>query len=160
MPPKIYFRRIVNAVIAESGICRATVEQLVPAVFDVIRRELIEGHYHCVPIESFGTFAIVDIPERKYEYNYKGTREVRTLPPTKRMKFAPTRSMLREVKAGKFDPTRKSFICHPDDPPARWRTQLAYQPNRSGMHKGKTIVEKGTPMFRLSMEAEENDNED
>ena len=70
MLPKEYLTRLSAAVVKRSGICQATVEQVLPALFDEIRYQLIEGRYHCVPIESFGTFGIVEIPERQYHYTY------------------------------------------------------------------------------------------
>ena len=145
MLPNVYFKRLVAAVVKESGICKATVEQVVPAVFDVIRRELVEGQHRCVPIESFGTFALVDVPERQHLYTYKGANELRTLPPTKRLKFAPTRNLRREAEQGRFDPTRRSFFRHPDDPGIRKRKDLAYRPNKDGVFKGVTKYKKSDP---------------
>lgn len=130
--------RLAKAVTKRSGICQATVEQVLPAVFDEIRFQLIEGRYHCVPIESFGTFGIIEIPEREYHYTYKGADEMRTLPPTKRLKFYPTRSMRREIENGQFDPTRQSFKRHMEDPAIRKRKNMKYQPNKHGVFKGAT----------------------
>lgn len=137
MTPKTYLSKFAKAVTMRSGICQATVEQVLPAVFDEIRFQLIEGRYHCVPIESFGTFGIVDIPERQYRYTYCGKDEVRTLPPTKRLKFYPTRSMRREIENGQFDPSRQSFKRNLSDPPIRKRNKMQYQPKR-GVYKGAT----------------------
>ncbi len=134
-----YLQRLVSVISRESGICRPTVEVVLPVVFDVIRRELVEGPRHCVMIESFGTFAMIDVPEREHLYTYKGLHEMRRLPPTKRLKFAPTRNLRREVDAGQFDPTRRSFKHHPSDPPIRNRAQMAYRADRKDqINKGAT----------------------
>lgn len=129
MTPKKYFQKFVAAVVERSGICRPTVEAVLPAVFDQIRYELSEGTL-CVPIEGFGTFAVIDIPERQRRYTYNGADEIRTLPPKKQLKFAPTRNLRRDVENGRFDPTRKSFSRHPKDPPARGRSHLKYNPRK------------------------------
>ncbi len=126
MNPKQYLDKFAAAVVKRSGISRATVEAVLPHVFDEIRYQLCEGQYPCVPIESFGTFAIIDVPERQRHYTYKGVDEIRTLPPKKQLKFAPTRNLKRELNDRKFDPTRHSFSRHPDDPPIRKRKHMAY----------------------------------
>ena len=104
-------------------------EAVLPAVFDQIRFDLTEGEL-CVYIEGFGTFAVIDIPERERRYTYGGRDEIRKLPPKKQLKFAPTRNLRREVTCGKFDPTRKSFSRHPQDPPIRARAHMAYNPRK------------------------------
>lgn len=129
MIPKAYLRHFAAAVVKRSGIARPTVEAVLPAVFDEIRYQLTEGKL-CVPIEGFGTFAVVDIPERQRHYTYKGADEIRTLPPKKKLKFAPTRNLRREIDAGQFDPSRKSFSRHPNDPPVRARSNMAYNPRK------------------------------
>ena len=126
MIPKEYLTRFAAAVVKRSGIARPTVEAVLPHIFDEIRAILTEGSYPCVPIEGFGTFAVVDIPERQRHYTYNGADEIRTLPPKKQLKFAPTRNMKREINEGKFDPTRRSFSRHPDDPPIRKRSDMHY----------------------------------
>lgn len=126
MLPKEYLQRLAANIVKRSGIARPTVEAVLPHVFDEIRYQLCEGGYPCVPIEGFGTFAVVDIPERKRHYTYKGADEIRTLPPKKQLKFAPTRNLKREIETGKFDPTRKSFSHHPDDPKIRKRQHMRY----------------------------------
>lgn len=98
MRPGNYKEHFIAAVVRRSGICRATVEQVLPAVMDEVRFQLTEG-FRFVPIESFGTFAVVDIPERQYHYTYKGDRIV-TVPPKKRLKFLPTRNLRNEIDAG------------------------------------------------------------
>ena len=134
-----YLKRLVAAVVQESGICTPTVEVVLPAVFDVIRRELAEGPHHCVMIESFGTFAMIDVPEREHQYTYKGQTTMKHLPATKRLKFSPTKNLRREVDAGRFDPTRRSFKHHPGDPVLRNRAQMAYRPERRDqINKGPT----------------------
>ena len=139
MLPKQFLQRFASAVVKRSGICQATVEQVLPAVFDEIRYRLVEGEYPCVPIDSFGTFAVIDVPERQFHYTYKGADEWRTLPPQKRLKFVMTRNLKRELQEGRFDPTRRSFSRHPDDPIIRRRQQMAYHPNKHGVFKGTTF---------------------
>lgn len=129
MRPGNYKEHFIAAVVRRSGICRATVEQVLPAVFDEIRYQLTEG-CGCVPVESFGTFAVIDIPERQRHYTYKGLDEMRTLPPTQRLKFAPTRNLTREIQAHQFDPTRRSFTHDPHDPPLRKKKELKYNTRR------------------------------
>lgn len=130
MTPKKYFQMFVANVVQRSGLSRPTVEAILPHVFDEIRYQLTEGQL-CVPIESFGTFAVVDIPERQRLYTYKGANEIRTLPPQKRLKFAPTRNLKREIAAGNYDPTRKSFTRNMEDPPVRARSRMAYNPRKN-----------------------------
>ena len=150
MLPKEYLTRLSAAVVKRSGICQATVEQVLPALFDEIRYQLIEGRYHCVPIESFGTFGIVEIPERQYHYTYCGKDEMRTLPPKRRLKFYPTRNMRREMEQGIFDPSRQSFKRHPDDPPIAKRKAMKYRPLRKEVYKGATK--------KLKQQDNKNDN--
>lgn len=138
MQPRNYKEHFIAAVVKRSGICRTTVEQVLPAVFDEIRYQLAEGT-RCVPIESFGTFALIDVPERQHLYTYKGKNELRTLPPTQRLKFAPTKNMRREViEEHRFDPSRRSFVHDPHDPILRRRKELGYRPNKHGIFKGAT----------------------
>lgn len=140
MLPKEYLTRLAKEVTKRSGICQATVEQVLPAVFDEIRYQLIEGRYHCVPIESFGTFGVVDIPERQYHYTYCGKDEMRMLPPKKRLKFYPTLNLRREIEQGQFDPTRQSFRRNLQDPPIRKRNKMRYQPKKHEVAKGATLI--------------------
>lgn len=131
-----YAKSLVAAVVKRSGICTATVEQVLPAVFDEIRQQLVEGP-GIVAIESFGTLAVIDVPERQYHYTYGGRDELKTVAPTKRIKFAPARNLRREVDAGQFDPKRKSFLHYPGDPMLRGKAKLGYHKtnlpfNRSG----------------------------
>lgn len=125
MHPKKYFQHFAMNVVKRSGISRPTVEAVLPAVFDEIRHQLTEGCL-CVPIESFGTFAVVEIPERQRRYTYGGRDEIRTLPAKLQLKFAPTANLRREVTAQRFDPTRQSFVRHLDDPPIRKRKRMGY----------------------------------
>lgn len=127
MLPKQYLTKFAAAIVKRSGIARPTVEAVLPHIFDEIRYQLTEGN-QCIPIESFGTFAVIDKPERKRRYTYKGANEIRTLPPKKVLKFAPTRNMKREIDAGRFDPTRRSFTRHPQDPKIRKRADMKYNP--------------------------------
>lgn len=125
MPPKEYLQKFSANVVKRSGICKATVEAVIPHVFDEIRFQLTEGTL-CVPIESFGTFAVIGIPERTRHYTYKGADEMRTYPPVLKIKFRATRNFQREVNAQQFDPTRRSFTRHPDDRPVRKRKDMKY----------------------------------
>lgn len=133
MRPRDYEKHFVSSIVKSSGICRATVEHLLPFVFDEIRRQLAEGG-GCVPIQSFGTFAVKELPERQRRYTYKGADEIRTLPPARRLKFLPTRNVRREIEEGRFDPTRKSFTKHPEDPSIRTRRAVKYHPNETGVN--------------------------
>lgn len=126
MQQKTYLTKFAAAVVKRSGIARPTVEALLPFVFDEIRYQLCEGSYPCIPIEGFGTFAVIDMPERKRRYTYKGKNEIHVLPAKKKLKFAPTCNMKREIEAGRFDPTRRSFTHHPQDPPIRKRQHMKY----------------------------------
>ena len=139
MQPREYLQRFAAAVTKRSGICQATVEQVLPAVFDEIRYQLCECKNPCVPIESFGTFTVIDVPERQHRYHYKGINEMRTLPATKRLKFRATKNLRREVlEDQRFDETRRSFKHHPSDPPIKKRNKLLYQPNKHGVFKEAT----------------------
>lgn len=133
MKPKEYLSRFAANVVKRSGISRPTVEALLPHVFDEIRYQLTEGSL-CVPIEAFGTFVVIDIPERQRHYTYKDTDEIRTLPPCKRLKFAPTRSFRNEVERQQFDTTHQSFRRNPDDPPIRRRCRLQYNGKQEKIH--------------------------
>ena len=129
MIPKSYLTKLASAVSKRSGICQATVEQVLPAVFDEIRYQLCEGPWPCVPIESFGTFAITEKPERQYKV--RGKDEWKTLPPKKFIKFSPTRNFNCEMVAGQFDESRRSFSRHPQDPPIRTRAHMQCRKNRT-----------------------------
>lgn len=141
---KIHFRRMVMSIVRESGICRQTVEHVLPFVFDVIRREIVEGERKWVAIESFGTFAIKDVPEREHLYTYKGKSEMRHLPAKRVLRFSPTRNFKNEVDQCQFDPTRRSFTRHPDDPPIRVRAKFRYQKRNGEISKGKSTYFKKT----------------
>lgn len=127
MLPSLYFKKFVADVVKRSGIARPTVEALLPHVFDEIRFRLCEGKTPSIQIESFGTIAVTDKPEHEYLYNYKGANQVKTVPAKKVIKFAPARNLKREIAAGKFDPTRRSFVHNPADPPLRKRHHMGYQ---------------------------------
>ena len=130
MLPKEYLTKFAAAVVKRSGIARPTVEAVLPHVFDEIRYQLCEGQYPCVPIEGFGTFAVIDMPERKRRYTYKGKNEIHVLPAKKKLKFTPTCNMKREIDAQRFDPTRRSFWHHPQDPKIRKRADMKYNKRR------------------------------
>lgn len=127
MLPKSYLKKIAANVSQRCGICRATVEVVLPAFLDEIRYQLAEGSYPCVPIESFGTFAVINRPEHEYLYNYRGANDLRTVPARRQLKFKPTHSMKREIETGHFDPTRHAFTRHPDDKPIRKRNDMRYK---------------------------------
>ena len=133
MKPKEYLSRFAANIVKRSGISRPTVEAVLPHVFDEIRYQLTEGSL-CVPIEAFGTFAVVDIPERQRHYVYKDINEVRTLAPCKRLKFAPTRSFKSEIEKQKFDTGHRSFHRNTDDPPIRRRCRLQYNGKQDKIH--------------------------
>ena len=120
-----YKSHFISAVVKRSGICKATVEIVAAALFDEIRFQLTEG-CGCVPIDSFGTFAVTDVPERQRRYTYGGRDEVRTYAPTQRLKFAPAKNMRRELEGKKFDPTRRAFSHNPADPKIRTKKSLGY----------------------------------
>ena len=135
--PYEYKQHFISAVVKRSGICKATVEQVLPAVFDEIRYQLSEGAGQ-VPIESFGTFIVVDIPERQYHYTYGNHDEIRTCAATQRLKFASARNLRREVlETHRFDPSRRSFTHHHDDPPLRKKNKLGYKKNQKGFWRGE-----------------------
>ena len=144
MFPQQYLKKIASAVSKRSGICQPTVEQVLPAFIDEVRFQLSEGKLS-VPIESFGTFAMIEIPEREHQYTYKGVTTMKHLPPKKKIKFSPARSFRREIESGHFDPTRHSFSRHPADPILRNRAQMAYRPERKNqINKGPTKFLKPT----------------
>lgn len=130
MLPSLYFKKFVADVVKRSGIARPTVEALLPHVFDEIRYRLCEGKTPGVSIESFGTIAVIDKPEHQYHSNYKGVQRVCDVPAKKVIKFAPARNLKREIAAGKFDSSRRSFVHHPADPPLRKRNHMGYQKGR------------------------------
>lgn len=134
MLPKQYLQKFAAAVVRRSGVCQATVEAVLPAVFDEIRCQLSEGKRSCVAIDSFGVFYVMDVPERQRRYTYKGKDELRTYPPDRRLKFRPAKNMKRELQQGRFDPSRRSFSRHPKDPILRKRK---YQGDGEPLHIGK-----------------------
>ena len=128
---------MAKAVAERCGICTATVEVVLPAVFDEIRQRLVEGTYPCVPIDSFGTFAVVNIPARRYHYYRpeKGIDRWVDLPATRRLKFGMAYNLKRELDWQQFDPSRKSFSRHPEDPIIKRRKQMKYRKSRVGVSK-------------------------
>lgn len=137
-----YVKRLVSNIVKRSGICTATVERVLPAVFDEIRHQLVEGP-GVVAIESFGTIAVIDYPEREYHYSYKGADEIKKVPPRKRIKFAPAKSFRAEVDAGQFDQKRQSFRHYPGDPTLRTKSRLQYQKNAKGFWMRAVKPEEG-----------------
>ena len=156
MLPKEYLQRMAKDVSKRCGICQATVEVVLPAFIDEVRFQLVEGRYHCVPIESFGTFAVIDVPERERLYTYKGKSEVRHLPAKKKLKFAPTHSFRRELEEGQFDPTRKSFSRHPKDRRIRKRGDM--QPRKK--HPAFGIGPKAGQAWQPTTKTTEPDSEE
>lgn len=137
MTPKENCKRFVSAVSKRSGICKATVEQVLPAIFDEIRYQLVEGKIPHVPIDSFGTFAIKEMPQRQYHYTRGGKDELRILEAKRIIKFAPAHNLAKEVKCGVFDPTRRAFTRHPDDPIIKRRKNFKYKPLIGDIPKGQ-----------------------
>lgn len=156
--PRNYLTKIAAAVSKRCGIHQATVEQVLPAFIDELRYRIIEDPYHCVPIESFGTFGIKNLPARQHMYGYnEAERKLRILPPKDMLKFYPTRNMRREVEAGKVDWSRKSFHRHPQDPVIRKRAAMIYRADRSGkMGKGQTTYFKPSTPEGEDEEARKN----
>jgi len=97
-------------------------------VFDEIRYRLTEGKTPSIQIESFGTIAVIDKPAHQYLSHYKGVERVCDVAAQKVIKFAPSRNLKREINAGRFDPTRRSFVHHPADPTLRKRQDMRYNP--------------------------------
>lgn len=125
MEPKRYLHALAQAVSKRSGIAIATLEVAIPALFDEIRQTLAEGRYRCVSVESFGTFTVKMVPSRHYTRRFPdGHTEVIELPEKLRVQFLPSRNLRNEVEASHFDPTRESFVCHPDDRPLKFRKSI------------------------------------
>lgn len=127
MQPHKYFQKFAAAVVKRSGISRATVEAVLPHVFDEMRYQLTEGSL-CVPVEGFGTLYVKDVPEHEYLYNRDGANRVCIVPAKKQIKFAPTRNLTDEVNSGQFDQSRRSFVRMPGDPMLRKRHDMRYKP--------------------------------
>ena len=143
MFPREIKQRLAADVSKRCGISPATVEVVLPAVFDEIRYRLIEGKYPCVPIDSFGTFGVYTKPARRYHYYRpsKGIDRWVDLPPKKVLKFVAAYNLRRELNAGEYDPTRKSFTRHPKDPMIKKRNKMLYIPDKRPMSKvGQTEV--------------------
>lgn len=127
MRPHEYKSHFISAVVKRSGICRATVELVLQATFDEARFQLAEGA-ECIPIESFGTFAVVDVPARSYRCRGKdGQVRVKPIPAKRRLKFSPTRNLRREIEQQQYDPSRRAFSHHPQDPHIRTRKNMKYK---------------------------------
>ena len=126
MCPKSHrLRKLASAVSKRSGISLQTLEVAIPAIFDEIRHQLAEGDQYVI-IESFGTFASITIPERQRHYVYGDVDEVRTLPPKRKIRFAPAAGMRHDVEAGHFDTDRRSFELKVGDPKPRSRAGMLY----------------------------------
>ena len=145
MLPSKYFKKFAAAVVQRSGISRATVEQVLPAVFDEIRYQLTTEDRPCVPIEGFGTFAVIDRPEHEFLYHRGDIKKVCPVPARRQLKFTPTKNMKREVEARQYDPSRRSFTRHHDDPPIRMRKDMRYRKVK-GYQQGEGSW--GEPIYR------------
>lgn len=131
MEPKKYLYQLAQAVSKRSGISINTCQVVLPALFDELRYMLCEGRYRVVTIESFGTLAVRELPQRHYTRRYSnGITQVVDLPPKLVVKFTPTRNLRNEVQASRFDPTRQSFSVHPDDHPIRTRKRIDSKPRK------------------------------
>ena len=63
---------------------------------------------------------------------------MRHLPAKRVLKFSPTKNFNNEVNHRQFDPTRKSFTHHPDDPHIRVRAKFKYKKQNGDISKGKS----------------------
>ena len=136
--------RMAREISKRSGICVPTVEVVLQAAFDEWRWQLAEGS-GMVLVESFGTLTVKDEPARSYRYfrPEKGIDHMVHLQARRVVKFKPARNLSREVDARKFDPTRKSFYRHQDDPQMRYRSSLKYRAQTKPISKlGQTKFEK------------------
>ena len=160
MRPKKLLSKFAANVTKRCGICQATVEQVLPAVFDEIRYQLCEGRYRYVPIESFGIFVIKNVPRRMYHNTRNGKDEWKLLEPKKVIKFAPTRNFTTEVGADTFDPTRQSFVHHNGDPAMRRRIDMQHKPVKGEIPKSQTTYFKESPLPTSPKGAEEGKPEE
>ena len=120
MEPKKYLYQLAQAVSKRSGISINTCQVVLPALFDELRYMLCEGRYRVFTIESFGTLAVRELPQRHYTRRYaNGITQVVDLPPKLVVKFTPTRNL-----------TRQSFVVHPDDHPIRTRKRIEAKPRK------------------------------
>lgn len=146
MFPKKYLHELASAVSKRSGVSVATCEVVLPALFDEMRYMLCEGRYRCVTVESFGTLAVRERPPRHYKRVLPdGTTQNVHLDSHLVVKFSPTRNLRREVEASRFDPTRQSFVVHPDDHPLRTRKMIDYRPKKKKAIPMVGFVEKDKP---------------
>jgi nucleoid DNA-binding protein len=139
-----FFQKFAAAIVKRSGICQATVEAVLPHVFDEIRYQLTEGCGY-VAIEGFGTFVAKDIPEHEFLYHRGDKREVHVVPAKKVVKFAPTRNLTNEVSQSHYDDTRHSFQHMPGDPKLRLRGNLTYRKPK-GYKQGEGSW--GSPIYK------------
>lgn len=132
MEPKKYLHKLAQAVSKRSGISINTCLVVLPALFDEMRYMLCEGDYRCVTVESFGTLTVKERPRRHYRRLFPdGTSQLIELPPKLIVKFLPTANLRREVEHSRFDPTRQSFVIHPDDHGIRTRKAVRSKAKRS-----------------------------
>lgn len=145
MQPKVYLYKLAQAVSKRCGISLATCQVVLPALFDEMRYTLCEGKYRCITVESFGTFIVKEIPQRHYTRRLPdGTTQLVDLPPHLQVAFKPTRNLRYEVEQSKFDPTRESFVVHPDDHPIRTRKSIDHRPKKKpNIHmQGSVVLDK------------------
>ena len=135
--------KMARLISKRSGICLPTVEVVLQAAFDEWRWQLTEGP-GMVLVESFGSIAVKEIPSRSYHYcrPEKGIDGIVQLPGKRVLKFKPTRNLSREVEQQQFDPSRKSFFRHPDDPKPRSRPGRNIKKRTQVYKIGKTKFEK------------------
>lgn len=137
MQPKKYLYKLALAVSKRSGISINTCQVVLPALFDEIRYRLAEGDFRCITVESFGTLTVKELPKRHYNRRFSdGHVERVDLPNKYVVKFLPSHNMRMEVEASKFDPTRHSFVLHPDDHPLRTRRILGKKPKQRNAFMG------------------------
>lgn len=135
MQPKKYLYKMAQAVSKRSGISINTLLVALPAIFDEMRYTLCEGKYRCITIESFGVLSVKERPQRHYTRRFPdGHTENIDLPPKLVIKFSPSRNMRLEVEASKYDPTRQSFVLHPDDHPLRTRLKIEPKPKKKAFN--------------------------
>ena len=134
MEPKKYLHKLAQAVSRRSGISINTCLVVLPALFDEMRYMLCEGDYRCVTVESFGTLTVKERPRRHYRRLFPdGTSQLIELPPKLIVKFLPTANLRREVEQSRFDPTRQSFVIHPDDHGIRTRKAVKSKAKKHDM---------------------------
>lgn len=100
-------QHFVEAVMEQSGVDRATIEHVVPVVFDVIRQQLCQGER--VRIANFGVFFPLKLKERTVINNTGHTPRTHVLPAEWRPRFRPADTFTAELRARLYDADRTSF---------------------------------------------------